>query len=129
MRGERSLMGMLSLVVAMIIASVVSPSAAVAYGSALGVVFMYGVMLHLARWRQSNAVVTNAIAMIAIGAVAAVSMAEFLRRWSAAVGLSPTTGTIVWSVIIAVGLACDSLATRWQRTHGPATSAQAQPQA
>ncbi len=123
MRRERNWMSILSLLGALIIVSVVSPSARTACGLALGVVLMYGVILRLARERKTSAFLANTLALVAVAAVAAVTMAEFLRRWSAAVGLSPVVGIVAWSAIIAVAMACDSLASWWQRTHESAASA------
>lgn len=125
MRHERSLMSLLSLLVALVVASVVSPSALTACGSALGVVLMYGVILRMLRWRRANLFVAHSVAMLAVGAVAALVMAECLRRWSAAVGVSPLTAAVVWSGIIAFGLACDSLASWWRRHHASASFAKA----
>jgi uncharacterized membrane protein len=116
-------MSILSLLGALIVASVASPSAATTCGLALGVVLMYGVILRLARERRTSAFLANTVAIVAVGGVAALTMAELLRRWSAAVGLSPVAGIVAWSAIIAMGLACDSLASWWQGTHESAVRA------
>ena len=125
MRRERNLMSLLTLLVALVVASAVSPSAPAACASALGVVLMYGVILRMVRGWRANLLAAHSAAMLAIGAVAVVVMAELLRRWSAAVGVSPLTAAVVWSGIIAVGLACDSLATWWRRDQTAASLAKA----
>ncbi len=126
MRKDRTLNGLVVLALMLAAAQVATPAAAAICGPTLGIVAMYGILVHLVRsWRTPDLVPPNctSVATAALVVLAALGIVELVCVWSAAVHLSSLQGAAAWLVIAAAGRAYGAIASWTNRTRAAAAHA------